>query len=459
MTPPEYRELDLRAQRELRERGACTPYEKEYIRKDGSRIPVLIGAAVLGEPYARQDRSVSFCLDLTERRKIESQLRQTQKLESLGVLAGGVAHDFNNLLVGILGNASLALDAMPADSPSRALLKDVVTASQRAGDLTKQLLAYAGKGRFVVEMIDLSALVREISSLIQASIAKNVRLRLDLREGLPSVEADSSQIQQLVMNLIINGAESIGEESGEVVVSTRVRQVEERYQPGTHSGQELAAGSYVELEVKDSGCGMSEETVAKIFDPFFTTKFMGRGLGLAAAMGIVRGHRGAIEVTSEPGRGSAFQVLLPAREEGAAARGSAAADVMPGSGVVLVVDDEEIVRRTVKASLQYYGYTVLLAANGAEGVEVFGQEHQRLAVVILDMTMPVMGGEEALRRMKEIDPAVPVVLASGFDEVEAIRRFTGKGLAGFVQKPFTARALALKLQQARENPPNSQATL
>jgi PAS domain S-box-containing protein len=452
ITPPEYHYLDLHAEQELRERGTCTPYEKEYIRKDGFRVPVLVGAAFLREPFATQDSYVVFCLDLTERKKIESQLRHTQKLESLGVLAGGVAHDFNNLLVGILGNASLALETTPSDSPTSALLEEVVKASERAADLTRQLLAYAGKGRFVVEALDLSALIREIATLIQASIPKNVQLRLELQDGLPCVEADSAQIQQIVMNLILNGAEAMDSRNGVVVVSTRVQQVDGYYLRSVFAGHDIAPGRYVMVEVRDTGCGMDEATIAKIFDPFYTTKFMGRGLGLAATLGIVRGHHGAIKVYSQPGQGSDFKVLLPATTQAAEIRETAANRDLTGSGVVLVIDDEDVVRRTVKSALQRYGYSVLLAENGRDGVDLFRDVHERVTAVILDMTMPVMGGEEALPHLQAIDPDVPVILSSGFNEVEAVRRFTGKGLAGFIQKPYMARALAAKLKDVRENP-------
>jgi PAS domain S-box-containing protein len=453
MTPEEYAGVNQRAIEELRATGVCTAFEKEYFRKDSDRVPILMGAALLSEGEPGPNRFVSYCLDLTERKKIETQLRQTQKLESLGVLAGGVAHDFNNLLVGILGNASLALDIISASNPNRVLLEDVVHAGQRAADLTKQLLAYAGKGRFVVEMVDISALVREIAALIQASIPKTVQLRLDLQDDLPSIEADATQLQQLIMNLIINGAEAVGDQNGGVVVVTGVQTVDEVYLRSTHMSSEISPGPYVFLEVQDSGCGMDAQTIAKIFDPFFTTKFMGRGLGLAAALGIVRGHHGAIKVYSTPGRGSTFKVLFPARQDAASANaGDSELSDVSGTGLVLVVDDEEVVRRTVKSALQRFGYTILVAENGKDGLDLFRETHDRLAAVVLDMTMPVVSGEEALRGMKLLDRNVPVILSSGFNEVEAVRRFTGKGLAGFIQKPYTARSLAAKLKAARERP-------
>jgi PAS domain S-box-containing protein len=451
MTPPEFAEANARGHRELRERGVGAPFEKEYIRKDGSRASVLIGGALLAEPWEGQDTYATFCIDITERKKIEAQLLRTQKLESLGVLAGGVAHDFNNLLVGILGNTSLALDTTPASSPIRTLLLDASNAAQRAADLTRQLLAYAGKGRFIVDMIDVSALIREIITLIQSSIPRNVQLRLDLEDGLPSVEVDVTQIQQLLMNLIINGGEAIGDRNGSVTVATGVQQIDEHYLRSVQGSDDLSEGDYVFIEVQDTGSGMDQETLNKIFDPFFTTKFMGRGLGLAAALGIIRGHHGAIKVYSQPGKGSTFKVLLPARRHASVTIPSSTTQMnIDGKGTVLVVDDEEIVRRTAKTALQRYGYSVLLGENGQEGLDLFREFHNHIVAVVLDMTMPVMGGEEALRRMREADPGVPVVLSSGFNEVEAVRRFTGKGLAGFIQKPYTARALAEKLVEIRE---------
>ena len=459
ITPPEFAEANARGHMELRKRGVGAPFEKEYVRKDGSRVSVLIGGALLAEPWAVQDTYVSFCIDITERKKIEAQLLRTQKLESLGVLAGGVAHDFNNLLVGILGNISIALDSAPVSNPTRTLLLDASTAAQRAADLTRQLLAYAGKGRFIVDMIDVSALIREIITLIQSSIPRNVQLRLDLEHGLPSIEADVAQMQQLLMNLIINGGEAIGEQNGTVTVSTGVQQIDEHYLRSVQANDDLSEGSYIFIEVQDTGSGMDQETVNKIFDPFFTTKFMGRGLGLAAALGIIRGHHGAIKVYSQPGKGSTFKVLLPARNHTNATTAPSVAQMeLTAEGTVLIVDDEEIVRRTARTALERYGYSVLLAENGQHGLDLFREFHLRIFAVVLDMTMPVMGGEEALRRMKEIDPKVRVILSSGFNEVEAVRRFTGKGLAGFIQKPYTARALAEKLAEIRERGANLQPT-
>jgi CheY-like chemotaxis protein len=360
------------------------------------------------------------------------------------VLAGGVAHDFNNLLTGILGNASLALDGTPPRHPNRELLDDVVRAAERAADLTRQLLAYAGKGRFIVRAVDLSEMVRDISELMFVSVPRHVQLRLELSDALPAIEADPGQLQQIVMNLILNGAEAIGTEPGTVVVRTSAQHVDESF-IGTFPGEgwSLSAGPHVLLEVHDTGCGMSRETMARIFDPFFTTKFTGRGLGLSAVQGVVRSHRGALRVRSEPGQGTTFNILLPAHAA-VSAEGvpDTSARDLTGTGTILIVDDEDIVRDTACHTLERFGYRTLAASNGAEAVAVFRVKRQEIDAVLLDLTMPVMGGEEALRELSAIDPSVRVLLSSGYNEMEAVQRFAGKGLAGFVQKPYTAAALA-----------------
>jgi CheY-like chemotaxis protein len=341
-----------------------------------------------------------------------------------------------------MGNASLVLESLPSSSPNYAPLSHVVQASERAAHLTQQMLAYAGKGRFVTEKIDLSSLVEEISSLIQTSIPKSVQLRLELGPGLPAIDADPGQIQQLVMNLVINGAEAIGEgQNGTVFVATGIQEIDEAYLRQNFAA-ELHLGTYVSLEVQDTGCGMTEETKRRIFDPFFTTKFTGRGLGLAAALGIVRGHRGTIRIYSVPGKGSTFKVLLPATAGVAqSARGVEIQSELRGSGIILVVDDEEVVRNTAKTALERYGYSVLLAEDGQTGVDMF-RENGEIVLVLLDMTMPLMNGQEAFRQIQRIRATAKVIISSGYNEVEAIRRFTTKGIGGFIQKPYTASKLA-----------------
>lgn len=386
---------------------------------------------------------------LEERLHSEERLRHSQKLESIGILAGGVAHDFNNLLTGVLGNASLAYESLPPTSPVRPMLKDVLAATERAAHLTKQLLAYAGKGRFIIEVLDLSRQVEEISSLLQTSIPKTVHLRLELAERLPCIEGDAAQMQQIIMNLAINGAEAIPEgRNGTVLITTGVQEIDDQYIRTTFAGNEIVPGRYVTLEVHDTGIGMDEETLAHIFDPFFTTKFTGRGLGLAAVMGIVRGHKGALKVYSAPEQGSTFKLLFPASEEQhpTSHERTEQKAALIGSETILVIDDEEIVRRTAVASLEHFGYQVMTAENGPAGLEMFRGGQDGIAVVLLDMTMPLMTGEETFRQLKTINPDVKVILSSGYNEVEAIRRFTGKGLAGFIQKPYTSSQLAKKIK-------------
>jgi two-component system cell cycle sensor histidine kinase/response regulator CckA len=390
--------------------------------------------------------------DITERKRLDEQLRHTQKLESLGVLAGGVAHDFNNLLTGILGNTSLALETVSPGNPAKAFLEDVLSASERAASLIRQLLAYAGKGNFVIEPINLSKLIREIGRLILTSVSKNVQLLLELRDDLPLVSADASQLQQLIMNLVINGAEAIPPDAnGTVLVTTGVQEVDSN-SPGVAGG--LTPGKYVTLEVRDTGCGMDEATLSRIFDPFFTTKFTGRGLGLSAVQGILRGHKGAIEVHSRPGQGTTFKVLLPQTYDRTEPDAVPAPSTRAAGELILVVDDEDIIRRTAKSMLERHGYKVLVAEDGLRGVELFQISSDKVAAVILDMTMPVMGGEETLRRLKEIRPGVKVLLSSGYSESEAIRRFAGKGLSGFLQKPYTSSVLSQKIRAILNDEPN-----
>ena len=385
--------------------------------------------------------------DVTQRKELERLLLQKDKLESLGLLAGGIAHDFNNILVGIMGNASLALDTLGPNNPASAMLRDVMLASETAGNLTRQLLAYAGKGRFVIEPVNLSDLIRQLGSLLQTSIPKTVQLRLELAEDLPSIEADVTQAQQLIMNLVINGAEAMGDKPGEIIIATATQDVDEAYIASTLGAAPIKPGRYVDLQIHDTGSGMSQETIDRIFDPFFTTKFTGRGLGLAAVLGIVRGHKGAIKVYSTRARGTTFKILLPVTDQRIVKRApSQNVERTAGAETVLVIDDEDIVRRSAKTVLQRYGYEVVLAENGLEGLELYRVLAGKVHLVLLDMTMPVMGGEETFRELKTINPDVRVILSSGYNEAEAVRRFTGKGLAGFLQKPYSAATLTEKIR-------------
>jgi two-component system cell cycle sensor histidine kinase/response regulator CckA len=568
MTPDEYAALDEAALAEIREKGSCTPLEKEYIRKDGSRIAVLVGASswerghnagvafvvdiserqrhererraaadtlqrvvqaaplilwsvdahgiftlslgsalsalnlvpgqVVGqsafELYAEVPAVVSamrrglageefsetielgehvyetlytplrdtagavsgllgVSIDVTDRKRAEveqeqlrAQLLQVQKLESLGLLAGGIAHDFNNILSVILGGASTALLTLPVENPARKDVESVVTAAQRAASLTRQMLAYSGQAHVDIRAIDLSLHVREIAGLLETTVPKKVQLRLELEPGLAAIEADVAQVQQVVMNLVINGAEAIGDQQGTVLVTTGLQTIDEFYAASLFASEGLAPGQYVFLEVHDSGHGMDEATKNKIFDPFFSTKFTGRGLGLAAVLGIVRSHRGAIKVYSSPGRGTTFKVFFPSVTRSAQRESRSAVPLdYRGSGLVLVVDDDTGVRVTARRMLELFGFSVIEAADGKAGADLFATRATDIVLVLLDMTMPKMNGEETFRVIRRVRADVPVILTSGYNEIEATRRFTSKGLAGFLEKPFTPADLAAKL--------------
>ncbi len=400
--------------------------------------------------YPAKDNSFSvFFRDVSERKRFEERARHSQKLESLGVLAGGIAHDFNNLLTAILGGASLTQEELPPDSPAASHLKIVLNAGERASQLTRQMLAYSGRGRFVVQPIDLSHQVLEITELLNSSVTRDIELIFDLNTNGILVEADTGQIQQLVVNLVINGAEAIESGMGTVVVSTRLEQLDEDYVRDNLADTSVEPGPYVLLQVHDTGKGMDEATLSRIFDPFFTTKFTGRGLGLAAVIGIVRGHRGALKVYSHPGQGTTFKVFLPvASREAAHITLPESAEPVHGSNeTVLVVDDEEPVQHLAKAALKKYGYQVIQAHNGQEAIEVAKQNKDSIDLVLLDMTMPVMNGEETMKHLRELSPTLPIIATSGYNEIEALRRF-GDGVSGFLQKPYRAVTLAEKVKGA-----------
>ena len=379
--------------------------------------------------------------DIEEQKSAQLALLQTQKLESIGLLAGGIAHDFNNLLVGIMGGASFALETISPSNPAYPMLQNVVDASEQAAHLTRQMLAYAGKGKFLIEPIDLSHMALQTTRLVNASIPKSVHLKLELGEQLPRVEADSGQMQQVVMNLIINAAEAVGDQSGTVTVRTHSEVVPPSPARCGADGQVIAPGPYVILEVQDTGTGIDPSILGKIFDPFFTTKFTGRGLGLAAVSGITRSHHGALEVESVSGHGSTFRVLLPAVVTRSVKLNSKSPErAVRGRETVLVIDDEAVVRGVAKAALTRSGYQPLIAETGEQALEHIRQ-NPLISVVLLDMSMPGLSGRQLLEAVKKLRPSLPVVICSGYSADEVHRQFFGLEIADVLQKPFTSNQL------------------
>uniref|UniRef100_C6E9A8 histidine kinase n=1 Tax=Geobacter sp. (strain M21) TaxID=443144 RepID=C6E9A8_GEOSM len=431
-------------------------YERHYQRKDGSVFWGYLTGRRLVSSDAKQAALVATITDMTDlksaeekRHRSEQQMLHVQKLESLGVLAGGIAHDFNNILLAIMGNTSLALQRVGEGSPLEQHLLQIEKASEKAADLARQMLAYSGKGRFVLEALDLNRLVREMTSMLEVSLSKKAVLRFHLAEELPGIVADPTQIRQIIMNLAINASEAIGEKSGEITIATGTLFCDSHYLADNWLDEHLPEGRYVYLEVTDNGCGMNKETVDRIFEPFFTTKFTGRGLGMAAILGIVRGHKGVIKIYSEPGRGSSFKILLPATETAVLPPTAVhMAEGWRGAGTVLLVDDEESVRDVASAMLHELGFEVISAADGREALELYRRHGEGIALVLMDLNMPNLSGEEAFHELRKMDAKVRVVLSSGFSEQEVTRKFLGKGLEGFVQKPYTLAALRAVLSQA-----------
>jgi two-component system cell cycle sensor histidine kinase/response regulator CckA len=387
-----------------------------------------------------------------ERRLLEQRMQHAQKLEGLGVMAGGIAHDFNNLLTPILGEAGLGLTELAPDSPLRARLDRIVTAASRAAALTRQMQAYAGTESLEPERLDVSRSLREIAQLIESAATRRAVLEYDLREGLPAIEADAAQLSQVAMSLVSNASEALGEGTGRIAIRTGAVEADRAALSRTFPGDELPEGTYVYLEIADTGGGMDEATRARIFDPFFTTKFTGRGLGLAAVLGIVRAHHGAIEVESESGCGTRIRVLFPAAEGIRGAIAEAAADgSWRGDGTVLVVEDDPGVLRLATETLERAGFDVIGVRDAREAIETFRGRADAIRLVLLDGTMPALSSEAAFEALRSIRPDARVVLVSGHAEESARQPFTGRGLAGFVHKPFPPAALLSGVRAALES--------
>lgn len=444
-----------------RARAAASTFDVQYRirRKNGAYSHVEDHGVFLADAQGRTARMLGTMMDVTERLRhdeervrLERQVLQAQKLESLGVLAGGIAHDFNNLLTAILGNADLARQEIPAHLPAHERVAAIEEASRCAAELCRQMLDYSGQGGRAVEDLSLPSLIEETAHLLHVSIAGKARLQLSLRREVPRVRGDAAQLRQVIMNLITNAADSVRDGEGLITLATGVQTCDRAYLDALNIGREAAAGLFVFVEVTDNGCGMDAATLARIFDPFFTTKGSGRGLGLATVLGIVRGHRGGLKVYSEPGRGSLFKILLPALAETtppADGPSKPSGEPWRGAGQLLVVDDEELVRKVSRAMLGEIGFTVLTAAGGREALEVFRQHGDTLRGVILDLTMPGLSSADTFRELHRLRPDVRVILSSGYPEQDVRQRFPFAGqVAGFIQKPFVLRNLGESLRAA-----------
>ncbi len=387
-----------------------------------------------------------------ERAYLERQVQHAQKLESLGVLAGGIAHDFNNLLVGILGNAEIALSLLPGSMPAAESIHSIINASEKAAGLCRQMLAYSGKASYVVRPMDLGDMLLEILALMKVAISKKITIQDRLETGIPQVSVDATQMHQVTMNLITNASEAIGDRAGTITLSTGMLELSTEDLAHLQPGTDISAGTYEYFEISDDGCGMDGETCSKIFDPFYSTKFTGRGLGLAAVLGIVRGHGGAIGVESRPEEGTTIRVFLPVKDGKRPTEQEPLAvgvtEPSESKATILVVDDEEIVLGVAKAILQRGGYEVLGALGGTQALDFFHRDQSRINLLIVDLTMPDISGYDVFTRIREVRQDIPILLCSGYDEHDTMRKFTGHNLTGFIHKPYSARQLLDKTRAA-----------
>ena len=460
---------DDRMHRLIRGEIPSVSTERHYLRKNGTDFWGYLSCKRLEASDGSLIGLVGIIADITERKQAEAErlelerrLLHAQKLESLGVLAGGIAHDFNNLLMAILGNLDMSLMKLSPLSAARPGIEAALNASKRAAELTSQMLAYSGKGLFIVKDVDVNELVAENAHLLKASLSKTVTLSLQLCRDSPLVKADASQLQQVIMNLIINASEAIGDRPGVITLATSVQECDAACLRSSCLEDKPAPGRFAVLEVADTGCGMERETVERLFDPFFSTKFTGRGLGMSAVLGIVKGHNGAIMVESEKGKGTTMRVLLPLAEASQTGQFQAPEAKGPGeephaarlSGTVLVVDDEEVVRAVCAAMLEDLGCQVITAVDGEDAMRILRDSTEKIDLVLMDLTMPRMDGGTAAREMIRIKPDTMIVLSSGYNDHALSLRFAGQGFAGFIQKPFNMQALWALLSRVLGRPGN-----
>ncbi|MGC3988121.1 MAG: PAS domain S-box protein [Chthoniobacteraceae bacterium] len=443
MTPPEYAGLDESALRELEAHGACAPVEKEYFRKDGSRVPVLVGAAAFED---NPDEGVCFVLDLTERKKLEQQFLRAQRMESIGTLAGGIAHDLNNVLAPIVMSLELLQLRFP-DEESQGTLALINESAQRGADMVRQVLSFARgvEGRRME--LQVRHLIRDIEKIATETFLKHIQVEAKIPSELWTVLGDPTQLHQVLLNLCVNARDAMPN-GGSVTFSAENLMIDEHY-----AGLDLAVkpGPYVMLLIEDTGTGMSPEVVEKIFDPFFTTKEIGKGtgLGLSTSLAIIKSHGGFIRVYSELGKGTRFKIYLPAQPDATGSSELKPVSEMPrGNGeLILVVDDEASVRQITQQTLGAFGYRVVLAADGAEALAVYTQKGPEIAVVLTDMMMPVMDGPATIRVLRKLSPTLPIIAASGLAANGHLVGGEGVEVSHFLAKPYSADTLLKALRQ------------
>lgn len=446
-------DASIAEQQETLRREGSASYEAAYRTKTGETRSMIITLQSI--ELAAQPMVLALRRDITpwkiaeeKRLNLEKQMLHGQKLESLGLLAGGIAHDFNNILLTITGNTDMAIRRIGNGASPVEHLQRIKQAAGKAADLAQQMLAYSGKGKFLVESLDLNQMLEEMLHMLQVSISKDVSLQLNLSRSLPAIEADATQIHQVIMNLVLNAAEAIGDKSGMITITTNAITCNKGDLRNLWREEGFSEGEYVYLEIADTGCGMSQETLAKLFDPFFTTKFTGRGLGMSAVQGIVRSHHGAIDVASEPGRGSTFKVLLPASDKLIEAPGSKAPQKdWNGGGTILLVDDEEAVRDIGTELLMELGFSVITACDGRAALDTYSSA-PNIDLVIVDLTMPQLDGERCFRELRQINPDIKVILSSGYSELSDAQKLMEQGLVGFIQKPYGLETLRETIQKA-----------
>ncbi|MDU0457657.1 MAG: PAS domain-containing protein [Geobacteraceae bacterium] len=455
--PADEARIVMAGDRAVMDAGKIMTYEERLTSVDGEQLVFLSTKGPLYDQHGNVSGIFGVARDITELRKAELEhldyerkILHAQKLESLGVLAGGIAHDFNNLLTVILGNMELALMRVSGDRHASSSIEQAMQAGRHAANLTRQMLDYAGKGMFILKEVDINDVIRSNASFFRASVARTINLEMSMHQDALPIKTDEGQIQQVIMNLLINSSEAIGDGYGTITLRTGMQECDESYLNFSRLEEKPPAGRFVYVEVSDNGCGMDEETSQRIFEPFFTTKFTGRGLGMAAVLGIVRSQNGAILVNSKPGIGSTFRVLFPECSDGTAAQPietKPVHDRVPTvfNGKILVVDDEEHVRKVCMEFAAHLGFEAIGVADGNQALKILNDHGGDIALVILDLTMPVMDGVLTFQELRRIRPDIRVLLSSGCSKEDVSERFSGDRPAGFIQKPFQMHEMKEKI--------------